>query len=324
MSTRGAKRSRDTDTPSGGDEQKGKQGKGEAAPSIPQAAPAPAPVRSSTLGLKEYKPNRDKPKGRFSVKWELETSLVNNETHDRQDHYLHHYLGKLVYKDDEFMDDEDEVNDVVAGRIKATKIRTGNIMNSAGDAYTLCDDESEVLCRVGLLINRLNGDEDYSTGQLFLQSRDGHSSGSDVPFINEVGGNEEITQGDILYIDEIFVEESFRGLGLGLFLLDHADHVINSNNSLCLLIPYPLQYDGRSGQRHPWDVWTGDDAAMPPDLLAAKNSFYAEFEPAKEKLRKLYALLGFKTLNHGKNNFMGRWNGYRSPSIKKVCPHLYK
>lgn len=286
-----------------------------------EAAPAPTPRPSSTLGSGRYIPRREMPKGRFYVKWELQTELRSFDSHDGLDNYLHHYSGKLLYEDN--YDYDAEAEPVVAGRIEATIILPGNIVDSGGDVYDVCDEKSEELSRVGLLYNRLFGSEDYSKEKLFLQSRDGNSSGSHVELINDVGDGDEITQGSILYIDKIVVEESFRGLGLGLFLLDHADKVINSSMSLCLLIPYPLQYEGN--QNHPWDSFRRCDVGtIPPEIAAAKSAFEAAFKPSVEKLRQLYALLGFRTLKHGKNEFMGRWNGYVSPSIKRVCPHLFE
>lgn len=48
---------------------------------------------------------------------------------------------------------------------------------------------------------------------------------------------------NILYIEKLFVEEQFRGLGVGRYLLDNINpllqHSLNVNPRTCILTPYP-------------------------------------------------------------------------------------
>lgn len=53
---------------------------------------------------------------------------------------------------------------------------------------------------------------------------------------------EEMLGNDILYVREMYVDHSFRGVGLGLFMLNAADKVINSRTSITVLKPTPLQF----------------------------------------------------------------------------------
>jgi hypothetical protein len=60
--------------------------------------------------------------------------------------------------------------------------------------------------------------------------------------------------GDIMYINRIVVDEEYKGMGLGLLLLEACDS-LNSITSLTLIKPFPLQYenvdrdDGEGGEK---------------------------------------------------------------------------
>ncbi|GMH85674.1 hypothetical protein TrVE_jg6366 [Triparma verrucosa] len=120
-------------------------------------------------------------------------------------------------------------------------------------------------------------------------------------FVNKVGGDDEITQGDILYVNELKVEEKYRGMGLDLFLLDAADRQINSPMSLTpILIPFPLVY-----LKHDADC--------------------TNFTADQRRLADYYALLGFRDIGWPESGpyFVDKWDGYNSPQIENVCPKLY-
>ena len=114
---------------------------------------------------------------------------------------------------------------------------------------------------------------------------------------NDVGDASEISQGTKLYIDRIIITDSaFRGLGLGLFMLDEADRKINDRMSLCILCPASVDQDGQA------------------------DKLDKEWKEAHQKLRKYYGLLGFRSLG---KTYVARWNGYLHPPLAKVCPHLF-
>ena len=71
---------------------------------------------------------------------------------------------------------------------------------------------------------------------------------------NEVGTGWEISQGECVYVEDIKVDEKFRGLGLGLFMLDQVDKVVNDRMSLLLLMPYPSQYNQSFSDDKPWNA----------------------------------------------------------------------
>jgi len=111
---------------------------------------------------------------------------------------------------------------------------------------------------------------------------------------NDVGGRHEIAVGGtMIYINHVKVKEDFRGLGLGLYMVDEACRKINGRMSLTILRPAPISSSG----------------------LAPK-----ERKRAIRKLRAYYGLLDFRALGE---DYIARWNGYESASLQTVCPHLF-
>ncbi len=60
----------------------------------------------------------------------------------------------------------------------------------------------------------------------------------------ESSGGEE-GRGKALYIKRLYISPGHKGLGLGLYMIDSIDTIFNGNDSLCLIKPFPLQYEGR-------------------------------------------------------------------------------
>ena len=119
--------------------------------------------------------------------------------------------------------------------------------------------------------------------------------------INECGDGDEICQGDAVYIDSLHVYKEYRGLGLGLFLIDAAVNVINSQMSLTLINPSPLQHFDFHDDSHPNDYHI-------------KGSYAQD----RNKLIKYYSKLGFKKIG----NMLGVWNGYVLPDLITAEPKL--
>jgi GNAT superfamily N-acetyltransferase len=93
-----------------------------------------------------------------------------------------------------------------------------------------------------------------------------------------------------LIIERMTIAEEHRGHGLGLFLIEAADSVVNGGMSLCFVKPFPLQYE---------------------ELGADQGLFPA----AENKLRAYYARLGFDAAPDG-SKWMVRWNGAVHPSLE--------
>ena len=117
---------------------------------------------------------------------------------------------------------------------------------------------------------------------------------------NEIGDGMEIWQTSaFLFIDQITVMPEYRGLDLGLLLLDEACKWINDQMSLTLLmaVPFDREYD-RDG-----------------------TLYKCTREEGKAKLEKYYRRLGFRRIG---KSFLGRWNGFIMPDLHVVSPHLYR
>jgi GNAT superfamily N-acetyltransferase len=190
-----------------------------------------------------------------------------------------HYTGKLKaekrHEGDYFNPEKED-----CGEIHCTKILQTNMENEGENLYYICDCVSSELERVAHLLTAK-----------WDKTEDGK-------FVNEVGDKWEVTQCDILYVSILKVKEEYRGMGLGLYLLDAADRQINSHMSLTLLIPFPLVYE-ESGV---------DRSNLKADM---------------KRLAAYYKRLGFGSLGWPESAgslFVARWNGYTSPRIETVCP----
>ncbi|GMI36664.1 hypothetical protein TrCOL_g9964 [Triparma columacea] len=196
------------------------------------------------------------------------------------------------------------------GEIHCTKILRNNMMNDGESCYDTCDCVSSELERVAHLVRSIDlGDTDRREDET---DRDRERAkfqrmmldktvitAEDGEFVNEVGDKWEITQGDILYVSKVKVKEEYRGMGLGLFLLDAADKQLNSYMSLTLLVPFPLVYD--------------ENRRMDRSNLKADM----------KRLAAYYGRLGFGSLGWPESSgswFVARWNGYNKPKIETVCP----
>lgn len=120
---------------------------------------------------------------------------------------------------------------------------------------------------------------------------------------NDVGGHITISESTTLYIDHVQIDKEFRGLGLGLFLVDEADRKINDDQALVVLSPVPMDSTRDSEEEEPMSA---DEA-----------------KAAVQKLRKYFQLLGFQALGE---KFAGRYSAprdYEYPRLEAVCSHLF-
>lgn len=108
---------------------------------------------------------------------------------------------------------------------------------------------------------------------------------------NEVGKPCEIFQCSKLYIEHVEVVKEFRGLGLGLYMVDEACRKINNPFGLTVLSPNPRIYLS----------WVTEEEGI-------------------LKLRRHFDFLGFQPLGE---YLIARWKGSELPDLQAICPHLY-
>lgn len=216
-------------------------------------------------GVSQYQPKKSVPAGgSFSVSWSMQSSLDNRSS--LEDGAIDFWRGDLLWSDA-------SVQDKIIGGIDCVKIGSGDL--SPTDYPYVFDCHSADLATFSRVF------DEYG----------------DIPtdVRNEVGEGTEISQGTKLYVDRVEVDEEFRGLGLGLYLVDEADLKINDVMSLIVLCPAPLNRRGIDMSE-------------------------AERKTAVQKLRTYYRLLNFAPLG---DVFVARWNGYISPRLINVCSHLF-
>ena len=183
--------------------------------------------------------------------------------------------GKLIFNEGECGDDGVEV-----GSISLTQYRMQYIRNNRISAFEVFDetqegcDVYEAIVREGLE----GGDGDF--------------------------------EGDIQVINRVEVKPAHRGHGLALFMIEAADSVINGDTSLCILKPFPLQFEKRMTK----ESSSSYGYALPPPS-STEDERQAAQDAAMKKIKAYYARLGFE----GKGEYMRRWNGWGDfPTIEQA------
>lgn len=171
--------------------------------------------------------------------------------------------------------------------------------------FELLDSKSAELSLVGQLLDVLDDNEIQISSYGRTRFQIIHEQNNPTPVVeknnnNDAGDNMEITEGAVLYVERVTINQEFKGLGLGLFLVDMADSILNDHMSLCLLMPYPLQY-----------------------LKHEMDSKSPQFTIDQDKIKKYWMRLGFDVIIKDDLDFLERWNGYGLPSIKSICSHLF-
>jgi hypothetical protein len=259
-------------------------------------------IKKRKVDVEVYTPKKPMPKSLFHIIWTCRTEIVDSGCYrNLPDSYCFNHYGKLMFVPirDGIVSDEKEI-ELEIGNIKCIKISNPKIIDDGLNRLDYLDSKTRELYVVAQLLEALDGEEEVRHASIYNKLYPPGGPRIKVSLINDVGDGDEIMQGSVLYIERIEIKEEFRGLGLGLFLVDQADSVLNNHMSLCLLNPYPLQY-------------LEDD--MDPESSGFKIS--------QNKIKKLWQLLGFKSIKHGDVEYMGRWNGYVVPFIKTICPHLF-
>lgn len=106
--------------------------------------------------------------------------------------------------------------------------------------------------------------------------------------------DEDTSASDLQLVERVTVDPAHRGHGLGLFMIEAANKVLNGHLSAQVIHPFPLQYE--HGEPH-------DEA----------------FAPSIAKLRNHYGRLGFELVQN--TEFMLRWNGaHGQPSLDQAMP----
>ena len=100
--------------------------------------------------------------------------------------------------------------------------------------------------------------------------------------------------GDLQVVERVTVDPAHRGHGLGLFMIEAANKVLNGHLSAQVIHPSPLQYE----HGEPLDE---------------------AFAASQAKLRNHYGRLGFEPVEN--TEYMLRWNGaHGQPSLDQAMP----
>lgn len=240
----------------------------------------------------------------FRLEWRMTQQMGEGEDRNEEDVYINFYKGALMLCRPLGNEDQKDINEEI-GCINCYLIHTHNIGNFGSNLWKTLDSVSEELSSVGYILKRLKDFEEDSSDEENVSQKSATPGIFEEPFVNDVGDGDEITIGNIAYVSEMQVNERFRGLGLGLFMLDAVVRVINGPMSLTLISPSPLQN------------------LFPSDSNAPRND--NEIKDASQKLRTHFSRLGFADIGFpGDGLLMGRWSGDVQPRLRDVCPHLFE
>ena len=174
--------------------------------------------------------------------------------------------GKLMftYSEDGYEEDGTQV-----GFIEVTQYRMGYIENNHVDKPTLFDETQEA----------------HELYERIVKKQE----------------DELLEGGDLQLVNRMEVDPAHRGHGLGLFMIEAADHVLNGHMSSQVIKPFPLQFEG------------GDFGFPPPPAEAGEERRRA-LAAARAKISAYYDRIGFTQVDG--TEFMHRSNIYQSPPLR--------
>lgn len=197
----------------------------------------------------------------YTMKFEIDCRLRYERRADDSD-YLVQIVGHVQHEDD-------ESPLTTVGQIVATRIECGRMINDHyGEGYDDCDAVSAELEQVGAMI--FNQGE----GDLFTPLYES---------FKEVGGNGF----DVLILDQLKVEASHRGHGVGLAAMWRTIQTFGGDCVMVLCKPFPLDRD--------------------------RDAPRTETKKAVAKLRAYYRRLGFKPIPG--TEYMGFNPAMRAPKL---------
>jgi len=241
------------------------------------ATPAPSPaVPSPAVPSPEGVGDLD----RYSIEWSMRTDGAEFNLGVASTKLT----GRLVFSGDGDGDGDDETVETQVGSIAATQYRMHHMGNTGVNKLRVFDETQEGL-------------------ELYEEVVKGWDDGC----VEEM-------QGDLQVINRMVVDPAHRGHGLGLFMIEAADIVVNGYMSAQILKPYPLQFEGHI--RYGSSSSYGFPEPPGKNEMSPHSTREAAFANAQAKIRAYYTKLGFEI--HDSTEYMLRWNGCQHPSLDKA------
>ena len=192
-------------------------------------------------------------------------------------------MGTLGFTDDDYEEYK------AVGEIKVTQYRMHYIENNGVNKFELFDETNEGLELYQTVIKPML-DSDWL---------------------------DETLQGDLQLVTHLAVDSAHRGHGLGLFMLEAADNVINGHMSAQAIKPWPLQFDLILGRSNNFGFPDPDPSYFAGNGLSGDAK--VAFDAARAKISAYYSRLGFKQIT---GDWMFRWNGRANPTLSQAMAAL--
>ncbi|KAJ6544974.1 hypothetical protein DFH09DRAFT_1367601 [Mycena vulgaris] len=217
------------------------------------------------------------PKGHFSVVLNPSTRYLGRDRYLNEEQNITRHSANICFEED-----VDSENPRKIGKIDFTLINRSRMMNGLdGDSHDGLFESCDAISHELMMM--------YSV----LFDDEGEPKNPEL---------EEYLQGDIMYLDSIEIEPSFRGYGIGL-----------------------LAFEGLRGifPSFEMDVVLLNPAGLTSELEKNPGTSH---EVVQKKLIAYWSLLGMSVWAPEKSDFklMGMWTGLRLPPIEEVVPHLFK
>jgi len=217
-----------------------------------------------------YVPKKAMPtQGYFDLEMRVSRSV------SEEDRFFRRIECKIIFKDEDSINEQTACSKV--GTCSATLIKRSSMANSgfSSSFFQECDDFSyEVAHMAGCLLDA--------------------EDGSFKPELDACGFDDDYNSGDILLIERVEVEESYKGMGLGLMATHEMTENFMGGSGVVVIKALPLQVEKRKSK---------------------------EIVSAAQKMQEYFSLLGFSSIPNTKYMVMSLI--FQRPTIKQVCPHLF-
>ena len=238
-------------------------------------------IQKKVLRPVHIQPKRAVPEGSFFIDWTVRTGA--GEWGSKP--YILQYKGTLKFSAHLQPTSVPHVggvkNDVTAGSVAIGHVtcrvfKMTEIANDGEDLLTVCEGLSE---------------EIYQAAEKIIEMEEKTGKSFD----------------DGCYVEELFVDAAWRGLGLGLFMLSHVQRGITCLTSYTLLAANPHWFSRSNVEK------------KTNKRIRYESTAQAKFDHDVEKLQMYYSRIGFEKIG---DLFVGLFNRNGSRDISSVCPHL--
>ena len=176
-------------------------------------------------------------------------------------------------------------SNIAVGRISAGLVLVGRVADAGEDLFEIMDDESSELADYHIALFKAD-DCDYKDAIRWQ-------------FVDVLGL-------DLLIINEVAIEATFRGKGLGLLAVSKTIDIFGDNCGLVAMKPFPMQF-----KNYLDPGWHPPEGVEDPEIA---------FRAATKKLRSYWSRAGFRRV--GGTNYYALSPARKRPALRRIVVAL--